>query len=317
MYFKIIFYDILFMVIKMNNIFCIDIGGSKLICGALTETGEILDTVRAEYPKNYTIETIINLIFEGYQKLRNHNFCACGIAVPGLCDYEHGTWLYSPFSGIADIPIVQIIKDKTNLPTFADNDVNISAMAERYFGVCKNIDNFLWITVSNGIGGGLYLDGNIYRGKNLSAGEIGHFVVEENGRKCGCGNIGCLEAHASGASIAAIYNEKTNKNLSAKDIADLARNGDKIALETWQNAGRYIGKAASYAVNLLNIDTVVLGGGAAEAFDLLEPTATELLNINLFKKANPQAKILHSSPGKYAALKGCAAIVLENQKERL
>lgn len=298
-----------------KNIFCVDIGGSKLICGALNQDGKILDTFRAEYPKNYTVDTITALILEGYRKLKQYKFYACGVAVPGLCDFASGRWLYSPFSGLGDIPIVQLIGYMTKLPTFADNDVNVSALAERRFGVCKATDDFLWITVSNGIGGGLYLNGKLYRGQSLSAGEIGHFVVEEGGRKCGCGNHGCLEAHASGASIAEIYHEKTGLDISAKDIADLARNGDKTALEIWQSAGSYIGKAAAYAVNLLNIDTVVLGGGAAEAFDLLAPTATEYLNKNLFSKANPNVKILHSAPGKYAALMGCAALVLENKKE--
>lgn len=284
------------------------------MCGTLSENGEILETFRAEYPKDYTIDTITALILEGYRKLNHYAFSACGVAVPGLCDYKSGRWLYSPFSGLGDIPIAQLISHMTKLPTFADNDVNISALAEKHFGVCKDIDDFLWITVSNGIGGGLYLGGELYRGQGLSAGEIGHFIVEENGRKCGCGNYGCLEAHASGASIAAIYQEKTGAVISAKEISDLARKGDKTALSVWQSAGHYIGKAVSYAVNLLNIDTVVLGGGAAEAFDLLQPAAMATLDKLVFKKANERVKILHSAPGRFAALKGCAALALENRK---
>lgn len=296
-----------------KNIFCVDIGGSKLICGVLNRDGEILDAFRAEYPKNYTIDIITALVLEGYRKLNHYPLYACGVAVPGLCDYKTGRWLYSPFSGLGDIPIAQLISHMTKLPTFADNDVNISALAEKHFGVCKDIDDFLWITVSNGIGGGLYLGGELYRGQNLSAGEIGHFIVEENGRQCGCGNYGCLEAMASGASIAAIYREKTGVDISAKEIADLARTDDETALSVWQSAGHYIGKAVSYAVNLLNIDTVVLGGGAAEAFDLLQPAAMATLDKLVFKKANEHVKILHSAPGRYAALKGCGALVLKNK----
>ena len=300
----------------MKNIFCVDIGGSKLICGALTVNGEILDSYRAEYPKEYNVETILNYIRKGFNQLSGYEYFACGVAVPGLCDYTTGEWLYSPFSGLGNIAITKQISEITNLPTFADNDVNISALAEKHFGVCKDVLDFLWITVSNGIGGGLYLGGELYRGQGLSAGEIGHFIVEPNGRKCGCGNNGCLEAYASGASIAAIYNENTGNNLSAKDIAEFARGGDAQAIKVWQSAGDYIGKASSYAANLLNIDTIVLGGGAAEAFDLLEPAIMESLNKNLFKKANPNVKVLHSLPGKFAALKGCAALVIENQKEK-
>ena len=298
-----------------KNIFCVDIGGSKLICGVLTADGQILDTYRAQFPKQYTFDTVLNEIKLGYGKLKHYDFYACGISVPGLCDYTSGRWLYSPFSKIGDIPIAQMICEMTGLPAYADNDVNISALAEKHFGVCRDISDFLWVTVSNGIGGGLYLNNKLYRGQGLSAGEIGHFVVEENGRECGCGNCGCLEAQASGASIAAIYNEKTGDSLTAEVIAQKAREGDKAASAVWESAGKYIGKAAAYAVNLLNIDTLVLGGGAAEAFDLLEPSATAALQQNLFKKANPNTKLLHSALGKHAALMGCAALVLENKED--
>lgn len=298
--------------IMNDNIFCVDIGGSKLICGAINQKGEILDTYRVDYPKNYTVDMILDYISEGYKKLSAYSYGVCGVAIPGLCDYKTGEWLYSPFSKIGGIKITEKISEIIGLPVFADNDVNISALAEKHFGVCKDVSDFLWITVSNGIGGGLYLNGELYRGQKLSAGEIGHFIVEENGRLCGCGNRGCLEAHSSGASISSIYAELTGKQISAKDIADLARSGDKIALKVWQDAGTYIGKAVSYAINLLGIDTVVLGGGAAEAFDLLAPAVNNSAEKYLFKKANPQIKILHSKPGKYAALMGCAALALEN-----
>lgn len=295
-----------------KNIFCVDIGGSKLMCGAINSGGVILESVEWQYPEGYSVDTVIKLITKGYEKLKGHELGICAAAIPGLCDYKKGQWLYSPFSKIENIPITQIIEDATGLKTYADNDVNLSALAERHFGICKSKNDFLWVTVSNGIGGGLFLDGKLYRGQNLSAGEIGHFIVEESGRECGCGNIGCLEAMASGASISNIYTEKTGTKLSAKEISRLAENGDEAALEVWQSAGYYIGKAASYAVNLLGIDTVVLGGGAAESFDILKSSADKALDRYLFKKANPEAKVVHSSLGRHAALLGCAALALEN-----
>lgn len=296
-----------------DKIFTVDIGGSKLICGVVNRQGEIIDTYRIDYPRDYTLETVIDCIRDGFKRFSSYGCFACGVAIPGLCDYKSGKWLYSPFSGIENVPIADIVEEITNLKTFCDNDVNISALAERHFGVCKAVDDFLWVTVSNGIGGGLFLDGRLYRGQNLSAGEIGHFVVEDNTpRVCGCSNRGCLEAMASGASISDIYREMTGRDISAKDIAELARSGDEQAGSVWSSAGYYIGKAVSYAVNLLGIDTVVLGGGAAEAFDLLEPAANEALKRYVFLRANPDVRILHSAPGKYAALLGCAALVIEN-----
>lgn len=299
-----------------EKIFAVDIGGSKLICAVLEQSGEIIDTYRVEYPKNYTLDTIIGFIKVGFEKLKHHSPLWCGVAVPGLCDAQKGMWLYSPFSGIGDVAIAQIISDITSLPTYADNDVNISALAEKYYGVCKSSSDFIWITVSNGIGGGLFLNNELYRGYRLNAGEIGHFIVEEeNPRKCGCKNTGCLEAMASGASIGAIYSEKTGKaDVSAKEVAELAQNGDEIAKKVWYDAGWYIGKAASYAVNLLGLDTVVLGGGAAESFELLKEGAEKALERFVFKSAIPKVNVLHSAPGRYAALMGCAALVCEELK---
>jgi len=296
-----------------KNIFCVDIGGSKLICAVLNPCGEMLDSVRKELPVGYTVDILLGYISNAYSKLKVFKPLACGVAVPGLCDYKTGKWLYSPFSGLENIPITKLIHEMTHLPTFADNDVNVSALAEKYFGVCRETTDFLWITVSNGIGGGLYLDNRLFRGQNLAAGEIGHIIVEENGRKCGCGNKGCLEAHASGASIAAIYRERTGCDITAKEIAQKARSGEQAAIDVWREAGEHIGRAAASAVNLLGIDTIVIGGGAAEAFDLLEPAISSAVERYVFKRANPSVKILHSKPGSFAALMGCAALVLENQ----
>ncbi len=294
-----------------NKIFSVDIGGSKLICGVVGTDGTVIDTYRVDYPKDYTLETVVDGIKQGFENLKHHDCFCCGVAVPGLCDPEKGIWLYSPFSGIENIMIGDIISEITNLKTYCDNDVNVSALAERYFGICKDVDDFLWITVSNGIGGGLFLDGKPYLGHSLNAGEIGHFIVEENnGRLCGCGNTGCLEAMASGASISAIYEDRTGVYKTAKEIAQMARTGDSESVLVWQQAGAYIGKAAAYAINLLGLDTVVLGGGAAQDFDLIEGSAMQSMNRYLFKRANPDARILHSNLGGYAALKGGAALVI-------
>ena len=293
-----------------KNVFAVDIGGSKLICGVLTLCGDIVETRRLDFPPEYTVDIIFDYINESFEELRHHNCFYAAVTVPGLCDNEKGRWLYSPFTNFRDIEIADIVHRITDLPVVCDNDVNMSALAERYFGVCKSADDYIWITVSNGIGGGLFFGGRLYRGANLSAGEIGHFIVEENTkRKCGCGNYGCLEAMASGAAICGIYGELTGNKLSGAEIAELARNGDSTALKIWESAGRYIGKAIAHSVNLLGTDTVVLGGGAAEAFDLLKPAIDSSIKKYVFLSASPNVRVLHSALGKYAALMGCAALV--------
>lgn len=296
-----------------KRIFCVDIGGSKLICGILLSDGTIVDTVRKDYGAAYTVEDLFGWIREGFEQLHGEACVACGAAIPGLCDPDSGTWLYSSFSGIGDLPAGEMLHAITGLPVVCDNDVNISALAERYFGVCKDVDDYLWMTVSNGIGGGLFLNGKLYRGAHRTAGEIGHVIVEDDpkrARRCGCGNIGCLESMASGASIGAIYTERTGRAISAKELSSLARDGEEDAKRIFSEAGTYIGKAAGHTANLLGLHTVVIGGGVSESFDLIEPSATEALRRYTFLKANPNVRVLRSEPGRFAALKGCAALCL-------
>lgn len=300
----------------MKNIFAVDIGGSKTLCAVTKENGEILDSRRADYSRGYTADMLIEIIKDSYKSLKHLQIDVCSIAVPGLCNHTDGTWIYSPFSGISSIPIASIISEITDLEVFADNDVNISALAEREFGICRGIDDYLWITVSNGIGGGLVLDGKLYRGVNMASGEIGHITVEENtDRICGCGKKGCLEIMASGASIADIYAKKTGICVNgAFEVAKRAKDGDGDALSVFEKAGAYIGKAAASAINLLGIKTVVIGGGVSEEFGLFKDSAEASMKQYIFSQANQDAKILRSSLGKNAALLGCVALVKEKKQ---
>jgi len=239
-----------------------------------------------------------------------------GITIPGLADPATGMWIYACFSGIRNVPIVQIMSEKYgNKSVFIDNDVNACALAERTFGICKETKDFLWITVSNGIGGGLILGGEVYRGSFGNAGEIGHFsVVEENGFRCGCGNYGCLEAEAAGPGIARRYAALMNKevpDLSAREIANLAREGNPTAKSVFETTGRLIGKAASYAVNLLNLEKVVIGGGVSNSFDLLFPSMETTFRAKIFRDANPNTVFAKTGLGLDAGLAAAVALAIK------
>ena len=244
-----------------------------------------------------------------------------GVTIPGLADPDAGMWVYACFSGIRNVPIVKILSEKYgNKPVFIENDVNACALAERQFGVCKETPNFLWVTVSNGIGGGLILDGEIYRGHFGNAGEIGHFnVVEENGFRCGCGNYGCLEAEAAGPGIVRRYaalRQREIPGLSAKEIAEWARGGDDTAKSVFDAAGHLIGKAASYVVNILNLEKAVIGGGVAKSFDLLYPSMELSFRTKIFRDANPNVVIAKTGLGIDAGLAGAAALTVCGSSRR-
>ena len=302
---------------QKTSIFAVDIGGSKLICGILLRDGTLVQSHRTTYPSGYSVDDLFALIENEFYSLGADRSCGvCAATVPGLCDTTTGEWLYSPFSGFSNIPITKRLTEITGLPAYADNDVNICALAERYFGACRECNDFLWITVSNGIGGGLFLNGDLYRGDHLTAGEIGHVIVEENGRRCGCGKQGCLEAMASGASLSAIYEDTYHKKIETKEIAALAAQGDHDAIALLRQAGFYIGKAAAHAINLLGLNTVVLGGGMSESFSLLQDGIQNAFDRYVFRQANPTVVAIPSPLGSYAALTGCAALVLDEEKRR-
>ena len=301
------------------NILAIDIGGSQFrtAVAAVSDAGlQFASDSRRSLAPDCTKETLFAMLEESIvESAPTGNYERIGITIPGLADPTAGIWVYACFSGIRDVPIAQILSKKYGKPVFIDNDVNACALAERRFGICKETADFLWITVSNGIGGGLVLGGEVYAGHFGNAGEIGHFnVVEEGGFRCGCGNYGCLEAEAAGPGIArryAVLQKKESPDLTAEQIAALARGGDEIAKLVFDITGRLIGKAASYAVNLLNLEKVVIGGGVSNSFDLLLPSMEASFRERIFRDANPRTAFEKTALGTNAGLAGAVAVAMQ------
>ncbi|MGL4593522.1 MAG: ROK family protein [Thermoguttaceae bacterium] len=336
------------------NILSIDIGGSKIMAA---ET--VVQNAQIEFG-NRSFRTISNecrqselldLIYEVVGELGTIEFERVGITVPGLADPKRGLWVYACFSGIQNFPIVSLLSEFfQNRPIFIENDVNACALAEKKFGKGRDLSDFLWMTISNGIGGGLVLDGNIYSGAFGCAGEIGHFSVVDSVKmnrismrsldieppfQCGCGNWGCLEAEAAGPGISRRYKSRLealskrkqaqlksaqinsdslkkvpSSDLSAESIAELARSGDEIALSVWEKTGELIGKSVAYAVNLLNLEAVFFGGGVVRSFDLLKESLEKSVQSRLFSSANRSIRLETTALGYDAALMGAAAIAL-------
>ncbi len=236
-----------------------------------------------------------------------------GVAIPGLSDDDNGIWVYAPFSGVRDLPLGDILADHFGLPSFVVNDVNASAYGEKVFGACTGIRDFIWVTVSNGIGGGLVLDGKLYKGAFGNAGEIGHIKVTDDGEICGCGGKGCLEAHAAGPAIARMYAAFSAGTghctpVSAEEVATRARLGDASAQRAFDEAGRFIGKELAATANILNLQRAVIGGGVAAALDLLLPAIRRTLREYAFTDENRNLPIIETSLGYDAALVGAAAV---------
>ncbi|MCL2624900.1 MAG: ROK family protein, partial [Planctomycetaceae bacterium] len=198
----------------------IDIGGSKLMvalclvdseinragktCHLLQKSHRTLSATTTSHELLAWLDSAVDEVFDA-SHLSKCDIEAIGVNIPGLAEPVSGTWVYACFSGIRNFPIASILAEKYAKPVFIENDVNACALAEKFFGGCREVENFLWVTVSNGVGGGLVLRSDIFSGSFGNAGEIGHFCVEEDEReaiRCGCGNYGCLEAQAAGPGIA-------------------------------------------------------------------------------------------------------------------
>ena len=342
---------------KKTTILALDLGGSKMLSALVdvfeSANGERKTELRGVARRALTKDAgrdgvwraILDATAETFEKTGENWTCvdSIGATIPGVADPKRGYWVYAPFSGIADFPLADELRAQFGKPVFADNDVNACAWAEKVFGACQGVENFVWITISNGIGGGLVLDGKVYAGKFSGAAEIGHFNVVEDGAPCGCGNRGCLEATAAGPGIARRYRESfkddfsggdaasselradwlrylasTGANASAEveaaqsataaSVAEEARRGNPVAVKVYEDTGRYVGRAASYAANLVNPEKIVIGGGVAGSFDLFYPALWETFERCLFKATNKTLTIEKTGLGYEAGLMGAASL---------
>lgn len=302
----------------------IDIGGSKLAVGLVGADGTILARQTAPWAKldaDSVLRAVIKASDAMLQSAGSAHVGAIGVNIPGLADAEAGLWVEACFSGIRNVPIARILSKRFGLPVSIDNDVNNCALAEKLFGVCQDCTDFVWLTVSNGCGGALYLHGDVYRGVANTAGEFGHIIVEEHGGyPCGCGNFGCLEAQAAGPGIVRRYlaagglEHMDGHPMGAKEIAGLARAGDARAAEVFRREGYYIGKALSAVINSIAPQKAVIGGGVSGAMDLFLPELLRTVERMTYRKASGHTVIEKTGLGYDAALIGAAAVALIQER---
>ena len=295
----------------------IDIGGSKYMVGLVTRDGRILAKRRCEWTARDANGVIRDIVRGARALLAEHPRHAprmIGATIPGLADPARGLWVEASFSGIRNLPIARELERALGLPAFADNDGQACALAEKLFGACRDTSDFLYVTVSNGIGASLFMNDRLCGGSDGNAGEFGHCTVVENGRPCKCGNRGCLEVHAAGPAIALNYVELGGKPLpdgtpaDAGEIARRAREGEPEALAVYALEGKYLGKMLAVACNLLNPAKVVIGGGVSLAFSLFEPALGQALRAQMYRAANRNLTVLPTALGYDGGLLGAASV---------
>jgi len=296
----------------MEFVLGIDIGGSKVLCGVVASDGTILRTHAEPRAKDDGIDGMMAVIRRCADRvLRDEAVTAVGATIPALADAKRGLWLYAPFSKLANIPIADMLQDEFKLPAAIDNDVNACAVAELKFGRCRGVDNFVWATVSNGVGGAIVINGALYYGSTGTAGEFGHVCVEDDPAEvlqCCCGKWGCTEAMTAGPGMVKRYGEA---GVSAKEIGARAKRGEAKAIAVYRRTGVYLGRAAAMCVDLPNPSAVIFGGGISMDFDLFSDTLHETCANRVFTEANKNYLLAPTALGYDAALLGAACLAMQ------
>jgi glucokinase len=270
----------------------IDFGGTSAKIGLVTRTGEVLGKSSVVMDGGAGFEGIVEPVARSLRGLlaekgvRPDGLAAIGIGTPGFIDKTDGLLI----GGCDNIPSLQrrsvqkYMADGFSVPAFAENDATSAAAGELAFGAGRRFASFVLITVGTAIGGGLVLDGKVYRGWRGFAGEIGHLCMVPDGLWCNCGSRGCFEQYASGTAMARIYREKLGKrgveaagDVTPKLVAERAAAGDPCARDTIEEAGKRIAQAFGSILNILDLEACIVGGGVSEAGEtLLEPIRRHL-----------------------------------------
>ena len=250
---------------------------------------------------------------------RYPEIAAVGVGVPGAVDAEGVTYNLTNVPGWRSIPLRDLLSDKTELPVAVDNDANCAAFAEWKYGAGTGHRNLVLVTLGTGVGGGLILNGELYRGSNLAAGEIGQMSVDHDGVDGPYGNCGALERYIGHQQISEMartsYSEAgrevTDAECTPEALAEAAHQGDEIARRVWNRVAEYLGTVLASIVYLLNPDAIVVGGGVAHAGEVLFEPLRERVRSMLSKEFFERFDILPAELGNTAGIIGSAALAVE------
>ena len=304
----------------------LDVGGTKIAAARVGADGSILARELVPSPAAESAR-ILDAVVRVARTVMTDDVEAVGIGAAGLVDRATGTLTFAPNLAWRGVGLVEHVGGALGLPAIADNDATAAAWGEYRFGAGRGAGHLLLVTVGTGIGGGIVIDGRIYRGAHGFAAEIGHVIVEPGGPSCGCGNRGCWEQVASGHAIQRAGREAAERyphsgiarlaegvpaRVTGSVVTRAAQDGDETARAILAKVGRRLGEGIAGLVNVLDPDLVVVGGGAAAAGDLLlEPARRAFAQTVEAPGFRPPVPIVAAELGNDAAVVGAATLALE------
>ncbi len=321
----------------MRYILGIDIGGTNLVVGSVAEDGSALHALHSEptQPERGAESVLERLMHLARQAMVDTvridpgaEIVGIGVGAPGPLDTKRGIVLLTPNLGWVNMPLLDKVHDALGLPTTLDNDANCAVLGEWWRGAARGCQHAIGFTIGTGIGGGLIFGGRLYRGASDCAGEFGHVTIDANGRRCNCGNYGCIEAYASGPAIArraveaiesgsesrlASYVNGDLGQVSAQTVYDAAHDGDELALEVVRDTAKYLGIGVANMINIFNPEVVVICGGVTLAGDRLFTPLRREVARRAFKPAVSVCRIVPGELIGSAGVYGAARSFLEQR----
>ncbi|MCA1841226.1 MAG: ROK family protein [Actinobacteria bacterium] len=299
----------------------VDIGGTKVLA-VIAEGPKVLKRYGARV-RGRGFEAAIEAVdrlFDG-KIAGDYGVSAIGLGVAGAVDMRTRLVAFSPNLELDGHDVAGAVEERFGLPVAIDNDANMAAFAEWRFGAGVGASAMLMITVGTGVGGGIVIDGDIYRGARGLAGELGHVIIDESGPLCACGNHGCLEALASGTAISRVARELmqnrssiiarltggSDEKVTGEVVADAAEAGDEVAIEAIRRAGHYMGIGLASLAHAFDPEVIVLGGGVASGVDgYLDDAAKTFAKMYLVSPDAP--RLVKARLGNDAGVIGAAAL---------
>ena len=315
----------------MRYIVGVDLGGTNIVVGTVAQDGsEILGIesapTAAEKGPDAVVDRIVELVRRSIAQSPGKEIAGVGIGSPGPLDTKTGVVILTPNLGWHNMPLRDRVAKGVGLPTELDNDANCAVFGEWWRGAARGAEHVVGLTIGTGIGGGIVLGGDIYHGASDMAGEVGHMTIDSTGRRCKCGNYGCLEAYASGPQIAARAVEGIESGadsalpryvggdlskVTAQVVYEAAHDGDEYADEVVRDTAKFLGAGVASILNIFNPQVVVICGGVTLAGDKLFVPLRSEVKRRAFKPAVDACRIVPGELTGTAGVWGAAAVFIK------
>jgi glucokinase len=308
-----------------------DVGATKIAVGAVDQAGAIIFRREAASPsqdQQLMVRSVTRLITDAIESARREGFevAACGVGAAAFVLHAEGLLLSAPNISWSDVPLQRLLREATGLPSFVDNDATAAAAGEHLAGVCTGVDDFVYLTLGTGIGGGIFVGGRLYRGHKGTAAEFGHMTLDPEGPLCACGRRGCLEAMASGTALereASALAEADKSSLlcelrggveagiTGEIVSAAAERGDPAALEAFRRVGYNLGLGVVNLIHAFDPSKVVLGGGMSRSGHFLLDEVARVVSERGLPELTRGVEVVLSGLGADAGLVGAGAIAWE------